>query len=65
MKKYINATLSIFIAFVLVSSLFLINGNVYAQETTIQSQTNATENTPHDNAENATPGHVVRDSAVR
>ncbi|MEJ7642795.1 MAG: hypothetical protein WKF36_11485, partial [Candidatus Nitrosocosmicus sp.] len=48
--------LSVFMAFVLVSGLLSINGVVYSQETATQSQTNATEN--------ATSGHVVRDSAT-
>lgn len=72
MKQYIGKTLSIFTAFVLVSGLFSINGSVYSQETTNQSQTNATGNAEHgetENAEhhatgNATSGHVVRDSAT-
>jgi hypothetical protein len=55
MKKSTSATLSIFIAFVLVSSIFSINGNGYAQQTPITPETsfnsstasmpNATENT--------------------
>ena len=72
MKQYIGKTLSIFTAFVLVSSLLSLNGIVYSQETTNQSQTNATgnalhsetENAEHDATENATSGHVVRDSAT-
>ena len=72
MKQYIGKTLSIFTAFVLVSGLLSINGSVYSQETTNQSQTNATGNAEHgetENAEhhatgNATSGHVVRDSAT-
>jgi len=66
MKKYTSTTLSIFIAFVLFSSLISINGSVYSQETTTQPQTNATENAAvHDETENATSaGHVVRDSAT-
>ncbi|MBA3749817.1 MAG: hypothetical protein H0X03_02790 [Nitrosopumilus sp.] len=54
MKKSISATLSISIAFVLVSSIFSFNGNVYAQDTPITPETsfdsstssipNATEN---------------------
>ena len=66
MKKYTSTTLSIFIAFVLFSSLISINGSVYSQETTIQPQTNATENAAvHDETENVTSaGHVVRDSAT-
>lgn len=72
MKQYIGKTLSIFTAFVLFSGLLSINGSVYSQETTNQSQINATENAVHsetENAEhdatgNATSGHVVRDSAT-
>jgi hypothetical protein len=72
MKQYIGKTLSIFTAFVLVSGLLSINGSVYSQETTNQSQTNATgnaehgetENAEHDATGNATSGHVVRDSAT-
>lgn len=72
MKQYIGKTLSIFTAFVLISGLLSINGSVYSQETTNQSQINATENAVHsetENAEhdatgNATSGHVVRDSAT-
>lgn len=72
MKQYIGKTLSIFTAFVLVSGLFSINGSVYSQETTNQSQTNATGNAEHGETEsaehhatgNATSGHVVRDSAT-
>jgi len=55
MKKSISATLPIFIVFVLISSIFSINGNAYAQETPIMPETsfdssttsisNATENT--------------------
>ncbi len=72
MKQYIVKTLSIFTAFVLVSSLLSLNGSVYSQETANQSQTNATENAAHSEAGNAahseagnaTSGHVVRDSAT-
>ncbi len=66
MKKYTSTTLSIFIAFVLFSSLISINGSVYSQETTTQPQTNATENAAaHNETENTTSaGHVVRDSAT-
>ncbi len=64
MKQYIGRTLFVFTAFVLVSSLLSINVSVYSQETTNQSQTNATENAVHSETENATSGHVVRDSAT-
>src|SRR3989337_1942003 len=72
MKQYIGKTLSIFTAFVLVSGLLSINGSVYSQETTNQSQTNATGNAEHGETENAehdakgkaTSGHGVRDSAT-
>lgn len=72
MNQYIGKTLSIFTAFVLVSGLISINGSVYSQETTNQSQTNSTgnalhsetENADHHATENATSGHVVRDSAT-
>jgi len=64
MKQYIGKTLSIITAFVLVSSLLSINGSAYSQQTTNQSQTNATENAAHSETENATSGHVVRDSAT-
>ena len=64
MKQYIGKTLTIFTAFVLVSGLLSINGSVYSQETTNQSQTNATENAEHNATGNTTSGHVVRDSAT-
>ena len=64
MKQSIGKILSVFMAFVLVSGLLSINGNVYSQETTNQSQTNATENESHSETGNATSGHVVRDSST-
>ena len=64
MKQYFGKMLSIFMASVLVSGLLSINGVVYSQETPNQSQTNATEYAEHGATENATSGHVVRDSAT-
>lgn len=46
MKKSTSTTVSIFVAFVLLSAIFSINGNIYAQnttETSLDSSTNVTE----------------------
>jgi hypothetical protein len=75
MKKSIGSTLSIFIAFVLVSSLLTLNGSAYSQQnaTTPQNQTlgSAPVNTTASNGDNATlsdnnnatAGNAVRGNA--
>ena len=76
MEKSTSVKFSVFIAFVLVSSVFTINGGVYAQQPSTaappQQDTGSSstttpmgENTTsHLDAQNSTDGQVVRDSAT-
>ena len=76
MEKSTSVKFSIFIAFVLVSSVFTINGSVYAQQSStaappLQDASSSNTATPmgenttsHLDAQNSTYGQVVRDSAT-
>ncbi len=77
MEKSTSSIFSIFIAFVLVSSVFTINGITHAQQSSTtttppqQATSSSTTTTPmgenttsHLDAQNSTEGQVVRDSAA-
>jgi hypothetical protein len=67
MEKSTSVKFSVFIAFVLVSSVFTINGSVYAQQPSTAAppqQDTGSSNTTTPMGENTTDGQVVRDSAT-
>ena len=67
MEKSTSVKFSIFIAFVLVSSVFTINGSVYAQQPSTAAppqQDTSSSSTATPMGENTTDGQVVRDSAT-
>lgn len=67
MEKSTSVKFSIFIAFVLVSSVFTINGSVYAQQPSTAvppQQDTSSSSTATPMGENTTDGQVVRDSAT-
>jgi len=67
MEKSTSVKFSVFIAFVLVSSVFTINGSVYAQQPSTAAlplQDASSSNTTTPMGENTTDGQVVRDSAT-